>query len=219
MDEKKIFIKSLIKNLIPRRVLLYKGRSQKGSISLTFDDGPHPLYTQSILEILKINNIKATFFLTGTEAEKYPQLVKEIADNGHEIGNHNYSHRHIKRMGYKEIAGEIQQTNRIIQNITGSRPKFYRPPYGELNMSLLCSVFFKKMTLVLWSVDSNDSNDKSPTGIRERLKIVKPGDILLLHTDYPHTVAALPYLIEDIRESGFECVSISKIMLANKNGA
>src|SRR3989338_7213198 len=172
--KKNIFIKTVVKNLIPRRYLLYKGKIQNGSITLTFDDGPHPLYTPMVLKVLEKSNVKATFFLTGNQVEKYPQLVREIVNDGHEIGNHNYSHRHIKKMSYKELSGEIQQTNKIIQNITGTSPKFYRPPYGELNMSLFWFAFFRKMTVVLWSVDSNDSYDKSLAKIRERLKIIKP---------------------------------------------
>ena len=138
--------------------------------------------------------------------------MREIVNDGHEIGNHNYSHRHIKKMSYKELSGEIQQTNKIIQNITGTSPKFYRPPYGELNMSLFWFAFFRKMTVVLWSVDSNDSYDKSLAKIRERLKIIKPGDIILLHTDYPHTVEALPYIIEHTRQRNLNLVSVSELM-------
>lgn len=206
------FLKEVIKKFIPKDFLLWDAPNKNDNVSLTFDDGPHPQYTQPILKMLRKAGVKATFFLSGTETEKYPQLVREIINNGHEIGNHNFSHRHIKRMGYKELSQEIQQTNRIIHDIAGISPRFFRPPYGELNLQVLRCMFTKKMVAVLWSVDSQDSLYESPFRLRDQLKIVQSGDIILLHTDYPHTAEALPGIIDDIKEKGLNFVSVSELM-------
>lgn len=205
-------LKNLVKNLIPGRYLLYKGKGRNREVALTFDDGPHPLYTQTILKTLEKNNVRATFFLRGSMAQRHPELVKAIIDKGHEIGNHTFSHKHIKKMRYGELSREFEQANRTIQNITKTSPRFLRPPYGELSISLLKYVFFNKMKIVMWSIDSNDSYDKSPTDIRNRLKAIKGGDIILLHEDYCHTMESLPSIVEDIKAKSLNFVLVSELI-------
>ncbi|MBN1405138.1 MAG: polysaccharide deacetylase family protein [Candidatus Omnitrophica bacterium] len=204
--------KNIVFNLMPKSILFYKGRPRRNLVALTFDDGPHPQNTQLVLKILKDAGIKATFFLTGAESAKYPQLVKDIFDSGNEIGSHNFSHSHIRKMKYKDISCEIQQANKTMKDITGVSPKLFRPPYGELSIGLLLLMLFKKMTLLLWSVDSNDTYEKTSQGIRNRLNALKAGDIIVLHEDYQHTVDALPLIIKDIKQKGLRFGLVSELM-------
>lgn len=207
-------LKNLAKGLIPGCYLLYKGKSRNREVALTFDDGPHPLYTQTILKTLEKNNVRAAFFFTGSMAERHPELVRAIIDNGHDIGNHSFSHGHIKKMNYKELSGEIQRTNKLIQDIAGVPPKFYRPPYGELSIGLLRYVFFKKIKIVLWSFDSHDSKLTTTQELENYIKQseIQPGEIMLFHEDYEHTIEALPDIITDLKSRGFTFSTVSQLL-------
>ena len=210
-------IRNIFKNVfyrcLPKHILFFKGQINNNSkrIALTFDDGPHPECTQHILNVLKEANVKATFFLSGSKAKKYPGLVKQVIEDKHEIGNHAFSHHRLE-MSYVGISKEVQETDRVIQNLAGATPKFFRPPYGKLNLKLLLYIFLKKKTLVLWSLDSGDSYDKSSNRIRDRLKTAKPGDIILMHEDSKHILEVLPLIIRDIKKKRLNFVTISKVI-------
>ena len=208
----KSYFKKVICRLLPKNILFLKGESKGRSVALTFDDGPHPEYTLKILDTLRSSNVKATFFLTGSEAEKYPHLVKAIANDGHEIGNHNLFHQRIGRKNYKEFTQEIERAGKVIEDIIGHFPKLFRPPYGEINWKLLWFVFLKRVTIVLWSLDSNDFCVKSSDQVRRRLKRARPGDVIVLHDDYAHTAEALSCVIGDLKEKELGFASISKLM-------
>ena len=106
--------------------------NRRGAV-LTFDDGPHPNTTPHILDILKKRNLKATFFVLGLQAKKYPEIIKRIHDEGHIVGNHTYGHKDLTKLKPAQIKTEIENTNNLIEKITGEKPKFIRPPYGAVN--------------------------------------------------------------------------------------
>ncbi|WP_088011816.1 polysaccharide deacetylase family protein [Gottfriedia acidiceleris] len=190
--------------------------SQK-RIALTFDDGPHPVYTTLLLDLLRRHSIKATFFVLGSEAEKYPTIIKKIHEDGHLIGIHNYKHKCNWFLSPKKLKNQIEKTASIIRELTNNDPLYYRPPWGLVSLPLL---FQKKLKIILWSVMANDwSSKKGSEGIYTRLiSQTKPGSIILLHDngdtlgadeDAPiHTIKALERFIEHCFQNQYQFVRI-----------
>lgn len=181
-------------------------------IALTFDDGPSVPYTGQILDVLKANHIHATFFLCGRAAERYPDLVRRIKAEGHEIGNHTYSHPWLYLMDKEKIADEIDRTQDILQGITGKRPRLFRPPFGVRWFSLWPILQERGLTMVLWSM--RGAGGYGAEGIvKTSLSQLQPGGILLLHdgfearppaeVDRSDTVRALPAIIAGARRAGY----------------
>lgn len=123
----------------------------KGKLAITFDDGPHPVYTEILLDGLKERGIPATFFVTGAHAEEYPKLIKRMHEEGHLIGNHTYSHLEYTTSNHETFKSELLETNAILKEITGKEPEFIRPPYGSWEKS-----FEKELNMfpVLWTVEA-----------------------------------------------------------------
>ena len=175
-----------------------------GGIHLTFDDGPHPGNTPVILETLARHGARATFFLQGSEVERYPWIARDIVRGGHAIGSHLYSHRSPRKMSPGDLEDEMVRTERILGAETGAAVRLLRPPYGDLTARLLWSSIRRKQSVILWSFDSEDSFFTS----RERLinKVCErrflAGDILLFHDDCLHTVEALPWILEFLAGRG-----------------
>lgn len=202
-------VKEIFKNILSsRRLLIYRISTKKKVLAVTFDDGPHPQNTEKILEILRLKEAKATFFLSGQEADKFPNLVKRYIEEGHEIGNHAYYHAHNIKLN------DITKSAKIIANKSDTKPNLFRPPYGKITPILLLYLFLKKITLVMWSIDSNDSNIEGGQKLRDHLanKKIQPGDIILFHEDYNHTVEALSDIIQDLKSKGFGFATISEIL-------
>jgi peptidoglycan/xylan/chitin deacetylase (PgdA/CDA1 family) len=156
------------------------------SICLTFDDGPDPLYTPKILDVLADHQAKATFFVLGKAAEQFPHLVEQILQAGHSIGNHTYSHRHPWVMSSEQAKQEVVQTNLVINTIAGITPRWFRPPFGRLRTAMRVQAHSEQMTTVLWSrsiIDWGFCGTK--VGIARRLDQIKSGDIVLMHDGRP----------------------------------
>lgn len=183
-------------------------------IALTFDDGPSVPYTGQILDILRKNHVRAAFFLCGANAERYPELVRRIRDEGHVIGNHTYSHPYLYLMSRGGIAAEIDRTQDVLEKISGRRPRLFRPPFGVRWFSLWPLLRERGMTMVLWSVRGYDAGLDAPGIVKTTLEQLHPGAIILLHDgfetkpvaaiDRSATVRALPSIIEGARRSGYE---------------
>lgn len=186
-------------------------------IALTFDDGPWPNMTSQILEILRKNNVKATFFLVGKQVQKYPQLVKQIVNEGHAVGNHTWSHQYHL---YDESAAahEIDDNAALIYKLTGVKTSLFRPPAGILNNGLVAYAQAKKYGVIMWSVDSKDWRYRSPTAqslLESVAKDAKPGGIILLHDgggDRSSTVKALPELIAQLKKHGYNFVTVPELL-------
>lgn len=198
--------------------LYVSNRSAEKCIALTFDDGPHPKYTPQILNILDKYNAKATFFVIGKNAEKYPEIVRDEYVRGHEIGNHTYSHPDLKRISASEFLDEITKTKNIITEIIGSSPILFRPPGGYLSNSIVNEVLAQNGVAVLWSwrQDTKDwscpSSECIVTGVLDNLK---DGDIILFH-DYNSSVSPTPDALEQILDrlskQGYKFVTVSELM-------
>lgn len=177
-----------------------------GTVALTFDDGPNPTYTPQILAVLKNNNIKATFFVVGTNAKKYPELIKQIHAQGHAIGSHTLTHPMLTKLSGTELQKEIATTSQIVANIIGERPKCLRYPFGASNEQVRNLIRANGMVPVPMGFNSFDYNRPGTQKIIDWvLKNAYSKQVVLMHDGYDRreqTVAALPYIIEGIRKKG-----------------
>jgi len=193
-----------------------KGNGEEKKIALTFDDGPSRQNTEEILKILEEYQIKATFFVIGENAEKDPERIRKIALAGHEIGNHSYTHAYMTCLSEEEIRCEIQKTEEILTEITGTKPTLFRPPgglYNDHSCRILEEMGYRN---VLWSVDTRDwsmpSTDRVVTKVEEN---AGAGDIILFHDLEDKrlpTPKALKRIIPYLLENGYEFVSVSEII-------
>lgn len=198
---------------------LRRGSSSLKEVALTFDDGPHPLYTAKILAILRYYRVPATFFMVGVQAEKYPQWVQMVFQEGHEIGNHTYDHFRLVNLPYEEQVYQIEEFQRLIHGLTGFYPRFLRPPGGRFNSSTVKLMNKNGLALGLWTI-----NPKDGTGVRgyemydQIIREVENGSIILFHDGSSEVVNILPRLIETLRRRGFEFVTMSQMLVhSNRN--
>ena len=180
-------------------------------IALTFDDGPSRKYTPILLDGLKERGVHATFFLMGKNIEGKEGIVKRMSEEGHLIGNHSYEHIQLTKAGAKAVCEAVEHTQEQIEAITGKRPEYIRPPYGDWNEELEEKI---GMAPVLWSLDSMDWKLKD-TGkiIHQVLKDVKDGDIILLHDIFPSSVEAALELIDILQKEGYVFVTADELLI------
>jgi len=188
-------------------------------IALTFDDGPHPRTTPLILDLLKTYEAKATFFVVGNRIEKYKAMVKRQADEGHEVANHTYNHIFFdKQFRLDTIVDEIVKTKNKIYEVTGQTCKWFRPPGGFINDTVVKVAKEHGYTVVLWSwhQDTNDWRSPGVSKIADKvLNNARNGDIVLLHDNVKgsmQTVEALKIVLPELKARGFRIVTVSELM-------
>ncbi|WP_191089816.1 polysaccharide deacetylase family protein [Nesterenkonia ebinurensis] len=183
--------------------------SQMPCAALTFDDGPVP-HTREVLEALAEVDARASFFMTGQMAVNYPEIVAEVADAGHEVGNHGWSHTDFTDLSDGQLRSELDRTADAIEQAAGIRPGMARPPYGTLD-SRVREV--SGLPLIIWDTDSRDWQHKSAAKTRERVMDgVSPGDIVLLHDLERSTAEAVPLILQDLLAEGYHLVTVSEIL-------
>ncbi|WP_050181631.1 polysaccharide deacetylase family protein [Domibacillus robiginosus] len=178
-------------------------------IALTFDDGPNPKSTAAILATLKKHDAKATFFMLGSRVEQYPELVDQVVQEGHEIGNHSFSHRNLAKLDPREVKKEIDQTALAVEAAAGVSPLTVRPPYGATNATVNEIIGAKPM---LWTVDTMDwksHNPKSICGIVK--KEARDGSIVLMHDIHQTTAQSLDEIVTYLQKEGYELVTVSEL--------
>jgi peptidoglycan/xylan/chitin deacetylase (PgdA/CDA1 family) len=183
-------------------------------IAFTFDDGPWPKSTRQVLDILKDNNIKATFFWVGYALKNQKDIGKEVVNEGHVIANHTWSHRYHKYSA-AGAAEEIESNNKLIEEVTGVESPLFRPPGGVLDNGLLDYAFKQNHVNILWSVDSQDWKASSDKIIDNVLKQAKSGGIILMHDgggNRSATVKALPIVIKKLKEQGYTFVTVPELL-------
>lgn len=184
-------------------------------IALTFDDGPWPKTTEMILDILRANDIKATFFVIGKQLKKYPELPPKIVDEGHVLANHTWNHP-TSKMSKERVRNEVGKTAELIYELTGMTTTLFRPPGGVLDNGLADFVKEKNHVVVMWSADSVDWQHKSAKKVTENvLKRASNGGIVLLHDGggpRMHVVKALPKIIEELKKQGYKFVTVSELL-------
>ncbi len=180
-------------------------------IALTFDDGPHPVYTEKLLDGLKERGVHATFFLIGQSIDGNEELIRRMKEEGHLIGNHSQSHMQLTKESAAAACEQIKSTNQKIAQITGKAPSYIRPPYGSWNEELECMV---PMTVVLWDIDPLDwkSQNKNKV-VRHVVKHAEDGGIILLHDVYETSVDAALEIIDILEEEGYNFVTVDELLI------
>ncbi|MHC0551319.1 polysaccharide deacetylase family protein [Salinicoccus sp. CNSTN-B1] len=182
---------------------------QAKKVALTFDDGPHPEHTLNILNTLDQYDAKATFFMQGKRVEYYMNAAKEVAERGHEIGNHSMNHPDFTTLSFEQIDFEVSRTNQLIMQATGLKPTVFRPPYGSTNEEINN---FINMEPVLWTIDTEDWKNKDPDIIEERIRVNMHDDaIILMHDIHGTTAQALPDILGYLSSEGYEFVTVSEL--------
>lgn len=183
-------------------------------VAITFDDGPNIEFTPKVLSLLKDYNAKATFFLIGKNAEKQPDIVRQILTEGHAIGNHSYSHSKIFGFFFsKKVASELKQTNSILKEITGKEVKLFRPPFGVTNPNIKNALRRTGHQSIGWSKRGYDTANISEEKIFKRITAnLKKGDIILLHDSSAKTVAVLEQLLLFLQSHKLQSVPVDRLL-------
>ena len=190
------------------------GKEDKKYIALTFDDGPHPVYTEKILDILEEKKVSATFFVVGFRAEIFPDALKRMKDLNCEIGNHTHNHTDLSGYVKNGVTYEIEKCGEAIFAATGEYPQIYRPPFGKISKANERRVPLKK---ILWTVDSLDWNTKNKDKVvKNVVKNVSDGSIILMHDFYESTLRALPEIIDVLSDEGYEFVTVCELAALKK---
>ena len=189
-------------------------KTSEKHISLTFDDGPNQEFTQKILSILKKHGAEATFFLIGKNAEKHPEIVRQIILEGHSIGSHSYSHS--KNFGFfstEKVSTELMRTNSILKEITGKELKMFRPPFGVTNPNIKKALRKTGHKSIGWSKRSLDTTSLSEEKILKRITAnLKRGDIILLHDSSAKTIAVLEQLLLFLQSHELQSVPVDRLL-------
>ncbi|MBU5262902.1 polysaccharide deacetylase family protein [Bacillus atrophaeus] len=193
-------------------------RSEKKKLSLTFDDGPHPVYTEAILDVLEENGVKATFFCIGSRLDKYPSIAKRIIQQGHEIGSHTMNHVFFDHLDKEEIKNELDSASAEIDALQPNQHKLFRPPGGSLNETAFQTLLEEGYQIVMWSWNQ-DPKDWAKPGktkiVNHVVSNAKGGDIILLHDgggNRRQTVKAIKEIIPQLKNKGYEFVKVSDLL-------
>jgi len=223
------------KNFIAAILLLHFGSSagfcekicavpnSAGKVALTFDDGPSPETTPTILLILAQYDAHATFFANGQNAGDFPEILREIVRSGNEVGNHTFSHPDLLQSSETMVSEELERTQEIITGITGCRALVFRPPYSRINKTVEKIAERLGLLTVIWSLSPGDWPNPLPKTIAEQvLSTIKAGDIVVMHDGldpklkgkpgHLNTVAALPLILEGLRPKGLYSVTVSELL-------
>jgi peptidoglycan/xylan/chitin deacetylase (PgdA/CDA1 family) len=187
-------------------------------IAMTFDDGPSEKLTPKLLDLLAAHNIKATFFVIGENLAEHPEIVSRAAREGHEIGNHSWSHPNLGKMSDEAVRRQLRQTDDAIRQATGKRPTLMRPPYGSLSQRQKQWIHDEfGYRIVLWDVDPLDWKRPGPTVISHRiLSETRPGSIVLSHDIHPGTIEAMHDTLDQLEAKGFKFVTVSELITMAK---
>ena len=197
-----------------RELPIYSVETDEKKIAISFDAAWGAEYTDEILDILKKRNIKTTFFLVGFWVDKYPEQVKRIASEGHEIGNHSTTHPHMSQLSSEQIRMEIETTQKKIEELAGDRAvKLFRPPFGDYNDRLILTCREMGFYPIQWDVDSLDWKEYGVDHMfNQVIKKVRSGSIVLFHNNAKYIVQALPLILDHILEEGYSIVPISELI-------
>ncbi len=192
---------------------IYKVDREEKKIAITLDGMWGAEHTPRLLDIFDQHNVQVTFFFGGNWLEENPELVQEIAERGHEVGNHSYTHPHMTQLDRSGIKEELARTAQLIKKLTGDKPKLFRPPFGDYDNQLVETCRAEGYYVIQWSIDSLDWKDVSADFIVNRvLKEVAPGDIILMHNNGDRTPEALARLLPELKKKGYELVPVSELI-------
>lgn len=196
-----------------RELPIYCVDTAEKKIAISFDAAWGADYTESLLKILKNYNVKTTFFLVGFWVDKYPEMVKRIDEEGHEIGNHSSRHPHMSQLSKEQIIQELSNTSEKIEAITKKKVALFRPPFGDYNNMLIETSRGMGIQVIQWDVDSLDYKDYGADAIVKKvLSKVKNGSIVLFHNNATYTKDALPIILENLQKENYKIVPVSELI-------
>ena len=185
-----------------------KKRSRK-AVALTFDDDPNPNTTPIALELLKKYNAKGTFFMVGKAVAGNEEIIKQVVAEGHQIGNHSWSHPLLTKISLEQAKSQINDTTEALKKASGQDVHIMRPPYGGINAAIQAAV---DQSFILWDVDTLDWKNRNTASIMKEVRKARPGSIILMHDVHQTSINALPTVLQYLTEQGFELVTIDELM-------
>jgi len=196
------------------------GPTDGNRIALTFDDGPTPGVTERILDELKQRDLHATFFMIGQRVDAEPELARRVLAEGHEIGNHTFTHTKLNTLPDRKAAAEIEKTQETLNALLNYRANWFRPPCGALRRNQAAIPQSKGLGTVFWSVDSGDWAQPGEDKIAEAiLTKIHPGSIILCHDLYPQTASCVGEVLKQLLKRNFNFVTVSSLLGQPSNGA
>ncbi|WP_416198184.1 MAG: Polysaccharide deacetylase family sporulation protein PdaB [Sporanaerobacter sp.] len=196
-----------------RELPIYSVETDEKKISISFDAAWGDEYTRQILDILDKYQVKTTFFLVGFWIDKYPELVKEISERGHDVGNHSTNHPYMSKLSEEQILKELNTTGNKIKDITGKTSILFRPPYGDYNDRLIRTCMENGYYVIQWDVDSLDWKELGVQPVVDRVtRNVNNGSIVLFHNNAKYVTEYLPLVLEKLQSEGYEIVPISELI-------
>jgi peptidoglycan/xylan/chitin deacetylase (PgdA/CDA1 family) len=190
------------------------------AVALTFDDGPDPLYTPQVLDILAREHVRATFFDVGKFAKASPGIVKRQVRDGHIVGSHTYSHILLTRLGEADIKDEMEKGARAVEGVVGKKPLLFRPPYGRCNPRIYKEAKWEGYRMVKWDVCLERQSLRTPKELADRVvRMTEPGTIILIHDGRTRptprrrlSIAALPIVIGALKKQGYQFVTVPELL-------
>lgn len=183
-------------------------------VALTFDDGPGK-YTPELLELLDEYEAKATFFLIGENVKKHPQIARDELARGHEIGNHTWAHKDLRKMSAAAVKRDLAKTDALIEETTGEKATLARPPFGAIPQSLAKTL---PVPVILWNVDTLDWKTRDTKSTIKIAETTTPGSIVLMHDIHESTVAAMPSILKDLKSRDYHFVTVTELVGDPKPG-
>ena len=191
------------------------GDPNQPRIAMTFDDGPHPIYTDLLLDVLKRLRVRATFFVVGSRVKMYSGTVRRMILDGHEVGNHTYHHIRFSNLPRSEVLPEFDRTSRLLGLVTGGAPRLVRPPGGICTPEITRLIASRGYVNVLWTADPGDfKRNRTAREIEVfSLRDINAGGIILLHSGVQATIDALPRIVQRLRVQGYVLSTVSDLVL------
>lgn len=202
----------------PRKSIYNSCHVEGTYVAMTFDDGPHPKHTPRLLDILKERGLKATFYVIGQNVVQFPEIMQRMVAEGHEIGNHSYTHPSLTKISAAKLGEEISKSNEAILQACGVKPTTIRPPYGATNATVnkrLNDEF--GLAVILWSVDPLDWKIRKASHVSNHiLQNTKAGSIILAHDIHPSTIEAMPAALDGLLAKGHKFVTVSELIAMDR---
>ena len=196
---------------LPSRLFLTRGPGRGRSVCLTFDDGPDPILTPRLLDVLRESEIRATFFVIGEKVERYPGIVRRMSLEGHCVGSHSFTHSEPKSTSCRRFLYEVRRTAALLRGLLGLEVTLFRPPHGKLTASKLWRLLWERQTVVLWNVDPKDYTRSNSQAVAAwfAAQPLRGGDLVLLHDTVPHAIDLVPILADQARASGLTFATVA----------
>jgi len=197
---------------------IFKVATTRKMVALTFDDGPNPQWTPTVLKILTAHRVRATFFVIGSQVMAYPDLLKQEIRDGHTIGDHTFHHPHLDRLSSEGARREISRGAAAIQEISGVSPHLFRPPYGGSDGYVEEIASHSRLKTIFWnlSLEHFAYHEKEPIAVEDILSRIEPGTIILAHdggkSNRTRTLEALPQLLDGLSRKGYEVTDVDTLL-------